>query len=394
MKRILFFSIFLAACFSEKKTEENTSAPPQKVQDSVNHESYERRTFHKDSLVDFSARYISGLKQNARSAFSAFEQEDFWKRYSELSEKNWNTLKEERLQPMQQWAKDSFKLWVNDTLPLFYPLSGPDYLHPEILYPGTTTFIFCALEPIIDLPDLLQLNKENRELFLQSVDNSLRDIYGKSYFITTHMQEDFKSNRARGVLPVFYVFIARTGHEILECSGVGIDTSGVLHDTLLVGNTSNWVKGVRFRFRHPDSDTLKELFYFSMDVSEKGQKVRPGFDKYLAGIGKFNTMIKSASYMPHYSTFATLRNRILSGSASIFQDDTGVPYKYFKNTSEWETILFGEYIHPVKDFKDYVFQKDLDSLYKSGFTIHDLPFHLGYHYADKKQSQQIFIRKQ
>ena len=47
-----------------------------------------------------------------------------------------------------------------------------------------------------------------------------------------------------------------------------------------------------------------------------------------------NTFIKSASYLMHYRSFTDIRNIILSKSLTIFQDDTGIPYKYFSD-SDW-----------------------------------------------------------
>ncbi len=63
-----------------------------------------------------------------------------------------------------------------------------------------------------------------------------------------------------------------------------------------------------------------------------------------------------------------------------------------KNDKKRKVVLFGEYTRPVKDFGEYTFQKDLDSAYTKDKNVQKLPYHLGYHWGDKKQSWQLFIR--
>lgn len=392
--RFFVYSLLFVFCISCGGGTKNPALKaPAKKTDSVNRVELVSKTFFRDSTVDFTARYIAGLPQLCKNGFSVLEQNTFWKNYQKTADKNWEKLYHERLDSIAKWEKEYLSQQVNDSLTLFYPFSGPDFVHAVTLYPRTTKYILCALEPVIDLPDLLLLNDDNRKLFLESLENSLRDVYGKSYFITTHMQDDFKRDKARGVLPVLYVFLARTGHEILESHNVAVDSLGNIHDTLLPKRGTKMIPGVRFRFRVNAGNEMKELYYFSADISNKGLKYRKGLLGFLDQQKNVNTYIKSASYMLHYSTFSEIRNKIISISASVLQDDTGIPYKYFKAGKSWKTVLFGEYIRPVKDFGDYLFQDDLDSAYQHDKNILQLPFHLGYHYTDKKQSHQLFIRR-
>ena len=386
---VLLILIFFFSCDFVNKTESRITKSSMKKMDTVNRVEPVKR----DSTVDYTARFIAGMTQVSDNSLSAYENKEYWKKHSRTSEENWKKLTDERLNYISDWEKNTFRKWKSDTLPLFYPFSGPDFVHAVYLYPNTTRYIFAALEPVTELPDLEQLNDGNRKIFLQSVENSLRDIYDKSYFITTHMASDFRYDKAKGVLPVFYVFMVRSGFEILDVQPVAIDSTGVLHDTIIKKKKTNWVSGVKFSFRAIDSDTIRELYYYNVDVSDNGLKRTTGFTAYLESMGEVNTFIKSASYLLHYSTFSVIRNYILANSRTIFQDDTGIPYKWFKTRTDYKTILFGEYTRPVKDFGDYVFQEDLDSLYNKSNSLLSLPFHLGYHWGDKKQSQQLFIRK-
>lgn len=388
---VMVFSLFIVSSCGNNTSAEQKVIP--KKYDSVNRPQPIQKIIFRDSTVDFSARYIAGMPQLNACEFSDLEKSNYWKKYSQTANKNWEKLHSDRLDSIIQWQKNYFSKQVNDSLTLFYPFSGPDFVHANYFYPNTRKFIFCALEPIIDLPDFIHLSEDNRKLFLESLESSLRDLYGKSYFITTHMQNDFKKEKANGVIPVLFVFLVRSGYELLELNHIAINEQGNQFDTLIPKKGTNWVPGISIRFRVPKDTVVKELQYFNFDISDKGLKVKTGFIPYLQNEGVYNTYIKSASYLLHYSTFNTLRTEILTHSKSIFQDDTGIPYSYFKSNDNWSTQFFGEYKRPVKDFGDYLFQKDLDSAYLKNKKILMLPFHIGYHWGDKKQSQQLFIRK-
>lgn len=387
---IFFFTLILSSCTFEQ--ENKTNVPPVNNGPDTVRMVEDERIHNKDSLSDFTARFIAGLPQTERNAFQSAESKNYWQIHKQNFESDWNDLKTKRIDSMMIWQKNIFSNIVNDSLVVFYPFSGPDFLHAYYLYPEAKTYILAALEPITDLPDILKLNDDNRKIFLQSVDNSLRDIYNKSYFITTHMQDDFKSDRARGVLPVFYVFLVRTGHEILSVKKVAVSPDGTLTDSLPLLKDPAYASGVQFTFRQQNSPDVKEMYYFSMDVSDKGLLRKKGFVPFIKKQGPVNTFIKSASYLWHYSTFSVIRKTTLEISNTIFQDDTGIPYKYINNDS-MNVQFFGEYTKPVKDFGDYVFQSDLDSAYKQNLNVQKLPFHLGYHWGDKRQSFMFVTKK-
>lgn len=344
----------------------------------------------RDSAQDDLARFISGVPQNhATSRYKKFEKENFWIAYKSRIDKSWSKLYENRLLPIRMWDTAVFNKYKSDTLPLFYPLSGPDFLHAYVLYPEATKYVLMALEPIHDLPAIENLNVDNQRIYLQSIEASLQDIFDKSYFITTHMQNDLQRAKVKGVLPLFYFFMSRSGLEIRKTEQITLDSAGNIQ--LTEEYTKGLVKGIRIIFN--DKKTEKTLVYFSTNISDIGLKRTPELMLYLNKLGPVNSFIKSASYMPHYSTFSILRNFMLEKSYSVFQDDTGIPYKYFKSNKNFTTVLFGKYAPPVKDFGDYVFQKDLDSAFTDTSAIKQLPFHLGYHWGDKKQAYILTRRK-
>ena len=164
---------------------------------------------------------------------------------------------------------------------------------------------------------------------------------------------------------------------------------------------------MRFHFKN-SKNQVKKLVYFSCDISDQaladmnGRYVKYKNSNLLAFLNNMrecNTFIKSASYMMHHDrkdlSFEKVRNLILSKSRSIFQDDTGVPFRHI-NQKDWDITVYGTYEKPIKDFDRWTFmmQEDLNLFYKKSENHGGaLPFSLGYHWQDKKQNQMLFLKK-
>jgi hypothetical protein len=263
-------------------------------------------------------------------------------------------------------------------------------LHAYYLYPHTTEFMLAALEPIIKVPSLDSIPLRARDQFLDSLNHSLRDIFHKSYFITTHMQKDLR--QIRGVLPAFYFFIERTGHELLEQHLIGLDSAGQEKEIRSSKLLSQKIPGVKLVFRNKETREIKTLYYFSVDISDKGMKRKPELTAFFLHRKPFNTFLKSASYLMHNPDFSAVKNLILNNTESLFQDDTGVPFKDFGTRPDLKYTLYGEYTRPVKDFGSYTYQADLDEAYKKAKDKEPLPFSLGYHWSTRIQNYMLITR--
>lgn len=350
----------------------------------------EAHRIRKDTLLDNTARFVAGLSQLNSNSYAALESDRYWKDYKKSVDTSWTRMVDRRLGKMKTWEETTFSTTVKDTLSLFYPFSGPDFLHAYYLYPDTREYLLFALESIVKIPALDSITEKERDKFLDSLNHSLRDIFYKSYFITTHMQKDLK--QIRGVLPAFYFFIERTGHELLEQQFITLDSTGQEKEVKGGRLYSQRVPGVKLVFRNIQSGQVKTLYYFNVDLSNKGMKKKPELMRFINRREHFNTFVKSASYLMHNPDFSDMRQLILSHSQTLFQDDTGLPYKSFKNRLDFRIQLYGEYTKPVKDFGAYTYQADLDSAYKASKEKQPLPFSLGYHWSSKIQNYMLITR--
>jgi hypothetical protein len=352
-------------------------------------ESPPRVILYKDTLLDNLARFVAGLPQLDSNSFSGLEGDHYWQEYKTTMDNSWQKMYDSRLSKMTGW-RDSTLALHNDSLPLFYPFSGPDFLHANYLYPHANTYLLAALEPVAAVPQLDTLPLSDRDKFLDTLGVSLRDIFQKSYFITKHMKTDLK--QVKGVLPPLYFFIQRSGHEFISQTFITIDSTG--NETEVAYKKLHWQKtpGVKLVIRNLATQEIKTVYYFSVSISNGGLNERPEFLKFITNHSPFNTFVKSASYLMHNTHFTSIKDLILANAENLFQDDTGIPYKDFKKNLGLEVQFYGEYVKPVKDFGDARYQADLDSAFKASDTRQKLPFSLGYHWGSAKQ-HYILVRK-
>jgi len=389
---VLVALLVASACTGKKETSKQVLDSLRKVDSLAKIDSVEKAialNVPKDTALDNTARFIAGLPQLSNNSLKALEKDKYWVDFRTQMDTSWKKMYERRLTKMAAWEKDVLSKTVNDSLKLFYPFSGPDFLHANFLYPRTKEYVMAALEPIREVPALDQLSEKTRDQFLDTLGNSLRDIFNKSYFITKHMAKDF--GQIKGVLPLFYFFMERSGYELLQQKFITIDSLGNEQEVEGKKLSDQKTRGVKFVLRNTETKKIKTVYYFSIDISNDGLAKRKGWVKFVTSRAPFNVFLKSASYCLHDGkTFSTIRSVVVDNAVSVFQDDTGVPYRFFDKQTQWKGTFFGEYVPPVEDFMRSLYQKELDSAFKK--NAQPLPFSLGYHWSTRKQHYMLFDR--
>jgi hypothetical protein len=130
-------------------------------------------------------------------------------------------------------------------------------------------------------------------------------------------------------------------------------------------------------FQTAADSSLHKLFYFDVNLSNDRLREDKPFQLYLSRLTDTVTMLKATSYMPHQSGFSMIREALLKNSFAILQDDSGIPFKAFKQ-DEWKLQLYGDYSKPYGSF-GWLEQPDLREAYKST-PPKSLPMHVGYGY--------------
>jgi hypothetical protein len=160
------------------------------------------------------------------------------------------------------------------------------------------------------------------------------------------MKVDLRAGELNGTLPILYVFLARSGKTIRDVSPIALDDKGAAY----FANENpgkNATRGVRIVFAGQDG-AEKTLYYFSTDLSNSGAR-SAGFLKFCQTLAPGNSLIKSASYLLHSGNFSTVRDFLLANSATVIQDDSGIPLAYY-SPKKWRFFPFGRYAGPISEF--------------------------------------------
>ncbi|HEY4798775.1 MAG TPA: hypothetical protein VII99_06825 [Bacteroidia bacterium] len=338
------------------------------------------KKFTFDHKYDDLALILAGMKpDSSRKEYADIQKKQVWTEYKTTFDSSWANLDRSRLVQMRQWASTELaepnKLKQN----IFYPFGGPDFLNVYTLFPNGKQYTLMGLEPVGDVPDIKTFKDAELKNYLASIYNSLDDLFHKSYFITRKMGKSMHSNEINGVTPLLYVFLARTGNQVVSTNVVEVNSEGNVVD--YQAGSKTLAKGVKIEFLPLGQDSVRTMYYFSADVEDSKLKDNPGFVKYLDNIGTVTSYVKSASYLMHYLTFSTIRNAALKHSAYLLQDDSGIAYRFF-DKGVWDIRLYGVYTQPVSDFKGQ-FEKDLSEAYSKNQNVKPISFTLGYHWGSR-----------
>jgi len=295
------------------------------------------------ATADDTARFLAGMPPSADSPLMPLTKDAAWQHHAKFFDAAFAQLEQRQLSRIRTWAN------ANLAAPkptMFYMFSGPDFLYADAFYSNASTYVLSALEPPGSVPDLTRMPRGGVDAALYNVEHSLGSILSFSFFITKKMKVDLHAGQLNGTLPILYVFLARSGKTIRNVSPVALDDKGTAY---FAGENPgpNATHGVRIVFAGSDG-AEKTLYYFSTDLSNSGVR-SSGFLKFCATLAPGNSLIKSASYLLHSPNFTAVRDFILANSATIIQDDSGIPLAYY-GSKKWRFFPFGRYAGPISEF--------------------------------------------
>jgi hypothetical protein len=297
------------------------------------------------AALNDSARFLAGMPAlGGRDAFSDLRATADWQQHHQKMEGAWAQFLARHGNPVNAWASTEISD-LRSANSVFYPFSGPDFLFAHVFFPKADTYLLCGLEPCDPLPVWNGLSADDVGRGLNGLQTSLSTILQFSYFITKDMRQDFQATRFRGVLPVFMVFLARTGHVVDSVDAVRLDGNGNL---VVFAAGQSTVPGLMIRAHGPHG--AKRLVYFSQDLSDSGMS--GGFQRFVGSLGRPAVLLKSASYLMHEGSFSRVRNEVLSHTCGIVQDPSGVPLRFLKQQG-FRISYYGNYTNALSIFKQY-----------------------------------------
>ena len=331
--------------------------------------------------ADDTARFLAGLQPSADSPLTPLTKDPAWQRHAKFFDAAFAQLEQRQLSKIRTWAASNLAAPKST---MFYMFSGPDFLYADAFYSKATTYVLSALEPPGSVPDLTRLPRGGVGAALYNVEHSMGTILSFSFFITKMMKVDLRADQLNGTLPILYVFLARSGKTIREVSPVALDDKGAAY----FANENpgkNATHGVRIVFAGSDGEQ-KTLYYFSTDLSNPGVRFS-GFLKFCATLAPGNSLIKSASYLLHSGNFSTVRDFILANSATIIQDDSGIPLAYY-SPKKWRFFPFGHYAGPIGEFPGR-YQEEYAELFR---RAQPMDFGIGYRWRSHESNLLLSVR--
>ena len=334
-----------------------------------------------DATADDTAKFLAGMQPSADSPLMPLTRDPSWQRHARFFDNAFGQLEQRQLSRIRAWSETHL---AAPKPTMFYMFSGPDFLYANAFYPKATTYVLSALEPPGQVPDLTKLPRGAMGAALYNVQHSLGSILSFSFFITKQMKSDLRAGQISGTLPILYVFLARSGKTINSVTPIALDAEG----RVKTGNENpgpNAPRGARIVFTGSDG-VEKTLYYFSTDLSNGGIR-SSGFLKFCSTLAPGNSLLKSASYLLHSGNFTTVRDYILANSATIIQDDSGIPLQYY-NARQWRFFPFGRYLGPIGEFPGR-YQQSYADLFRRAEPIN---FGIGYRWRTNESNLLLAVR--
>jgi hypothetical protein len=335
------------------------------------------------STPDDTARFLAGLAPAADSPLAALSKSPVWEQHARRFDSIFAQEDKTRLSKIRAFSQERL---TEKHQTMLYMFSGPDFLFATSFFPSATTYVMSGLEPVGDVPQLTGLPRSAVDSTLANLESSLSSLLSISFFITKNMKTQLQGGPVYGTLPVLYVFLARSGKTIHDVSFVSLDADGNIETPPAPGDKTaarkyaeSAAKGVKIVFSDGKGPN-QTLYYFSTNLADDGTKTS-GFLKFCDKLGVADSFLKSASYLIFSGGFNRVRNFILNRSATIVQDDSGIPLAYF-DPKKWRLQAYGHYLGPISEFPT-CFQPDMAELFRKAIPI---DFGLGYRWRTNESN--------
>jgi len=367
-RNVLFvFLLIISACSNEQSllnsNEKDSTANT--VQISQN----ENNTI--DTVADNFAKFLSG--QNT-SQYASTQNAEFYKEHQKEINASWTELETNTLDKIKNWVSENKITKKSDTITLFYPFSGPDFVFANSFFPYCKDYIFFGLENPGSIPQLKNLQDSTLKAYLENLRYSLQYTNKNGYFLTKQMKEIFKNVLLDGATQLILFYISKFGYDVTEFQPFYLDPFGNPVNQEKIILTDKNVQGIRIGFK--DEDVNKTLYYFQLDVSNINLTEHLEFVFFLNSFKNKITYMKSASYLLHRKEFTMIKDIVLTQSFKILQDDSGIPFESLQN-ADYNIDIFGNYTKTINLFKER-YQSDLRNAVSGTLKKSDLPFNIGY----------------
>jgi hypothetical protein len=332
------------------------------------------------------ARFLAGLQPSPDSPLTPLTKDPAWQQHARYFDTIFTREENVHLSKVRAFSKE-FLTDKHETM--LYMFSGPDFLYATSFFPNASTYVLAGLEPSGDIPQLTNLSRGTVNASLRNLEVSMSSLLSVSFFITNKMRTQLHEGPVYGTLPVLLVFMARTGKTIHDVSLVALDSDGsfIKPDEPAAADGKKGARGFArsaapgVKIVFSDGDGPKQtLYYFSTNLSD-GSVERSGLMAFVDKLPPADAFIKSASYLLHSGSFSKVRGMILAHSATVLEDDSGIPLAHF-DAKKWKLQPFGRYVGPLSIF-GHAYQPGMSQLFQRATP---LSFGIGYRFRTNESN--------
>jgi hypothetical protein len=329
------------------------------------------------------AQILAGITPNPlEPALKRFVETEAFKEHQQWMTNSWNQVRG-RIQTMDDWRNQEIKLSSTQKKTLLYPFSGPDFINAYTFFPEQGRYVFFSLERPGTLPDLESVTPAQFTKLLQDVRSAFRDIFERNYFITSYMTKQLTTPWIRGTVPVMATMMALMNRRIVRIEPLDLFPEVTqAYEMPDAKQPRVRLRAVRIEFSNPNAPGTQQLYYVSLDATDKALEYYPEFLTWVGQYKPATVLLKSASYLLHDNQFAKTRAMLLDAADIVVQDDTGIPYRYISQ-NPWQVKLYGRYHKPIRPMT-YGYQKDLETAYNARPEQTPLPFPFGYYWRGQQ----------
>ncbi|HEY2139870.1 MAG TPA: hypothetical protein VGH00_07310, partial [Chthoniobacterales bacterium] len=114
------------------------------------------RLFGADATAVATAKFLAGLPVEG-TALEEYAGSTTWKTHAKDLDHAWQQFDDRQLSKIRSWAPQALGAAYQDTGPMYYMFSGPDFLYANAFFPNATTYILCGTEPVGPVPDISRI---------------------------------------------------------------------------------------------------------------------------------------------------------------------------------------------------------------------------------------------
>lgn len=358
------------------------------------------------------AYLLAGRESNIQSQhkterYHGIENQPFYQKYAKKMDKLYRKLHISVLNKIPDWRQRNIPASAEKykRYPVFYPLSGADFINLYLFYPDALEYTMIAMENKGELIEANILDGKHLTIELNALYQSVHSYATQNYFQSKIMERSFHNSYYAGVLPRILIFMAWLDMTIVDIQFISIDKKGNFIYEDLISTKRNYlnIKGHQeqkklqkyfYGFRISFRDTtqphdIRHLTYLSSRMSNQSIDSRNSFGKFFQNMPQSRILLKSAVYLFQMQSFQQLAKFLAKRAVMIIQDDSGFAYAQF-SPKYWERRIYGRYLRfPIKGTM-YRIQKDLHQEYDK-IRPKPLSFHFGYGILKGKNNSNLMI---